>query len=265
MKVRGLYTILFFILLLMACEEETNLPLKSEDTHLIAVEGMLTNENISHRVKLTHPHKTQNETPEPVTGALVTIADDATVYPLTEYPAGSGEYYTPVLRAVTGKVYTLHILYNEHEYTAQDSAVPVEALQAIQYKAVNDQFELVFNSSGQSPNYIEHAISWQNTTACTGSDCAGELIYYDLKTIDVNELYKPDKEDFYFPAGATIIRKKYSISVAYREFLRSMLSETEWRGGIFDVQRDNATTNLSAGAVGFFAVSTVVSDTTVVK
>jgi hypothetical protein len=43
-----------------------------------------------------------------------------------------------------------------------------------------------------------------------------------------------------------------------------MLSETEWRGGVFDVQRDNVSTNLSEGAVGFFAVATVVADTTVI-
>ena len=43
-----------------------------------------------------------------------------------------------------------------------------------------------------------------------------------------------------------------------------MLSETEWRGGLFDVKRANVITNLSEGAVGFFAVSTVVTDTTTV-
>jgi hypothetical protein len=44
-----------------------------------------------------------------------------------------------------------------------------------------------------------------------------------------------------------------------------MLSETEWRGGVFDVQRANVSTNLSEGAIGFFASCTIVTDTTVVK
>ncbi|MBE9509733.1 MAG: hypothetical protein IMY71_02550, partial [Bacteroidetes bacterium] len=44
----------------------------------------------------------------------------------------------------------------------------------------------------------------------------------------------------------------------------TMLSETEWKGGVFDVLPGNVYTNLSEGAVGFFAVSTVVSDSTVV-
>jgi hypothetical protein len=61
-----------------------------------------------------------------------------------------------------------------------------------------------------------------------------------------------------------IIRTKYAVSPAYREFLRSMLSETEWHGGIFDVQPAPVGTNLSDGAIGFFAVTTIVSDTIVI-
>jgi hypothetical protein len=90
------------------------------------------------------------------------------------------------------------------------------------------------------------------------------VVFYDLKTIDVNEIYKPAKSDFKFPLNSIVVRKKYSISPAYKIFLRSVLSETEWRGGVFDVQRADATTNLSAGAIGFFAVSTVVSDSTLI-
>lgn len=263
MSVRYTILNLLICLLLVACEEATNFPLTTENSNLVVVEGMLTNENVNHRVKLTRPYKTQNETPEPISGAVVTLKDETSTFILTESPAGSGEYYTPQMRAVTGRVYTLTIVYNEEEYTAQDSSVPVEALETIQYKKTGDQYELVFSPSLQEPNFIEYTIDWRNTDACTAA-CTGRLVYYDLKTIDVNDLYKPDKEPFVFPAGATIIRKKYSVSTAYRAFLRSMLSETEWRGGLFDVQRDNVSTNLSEGAVGFFAVSTVVADTTVI-
>lgn len=253
------YTILCFLLctVLIACEEATNFPLTTDSSDLVVVEGILTNENINHRIKLTRPYKTQNETPEAVTGAVVTLKDESASYILTEFPAGSGEYYTPQMRAVTGRVYTLTMVYDKKEYTAQDSAVPAETLEAIQYKKAGDQYELVFAPSGQDPNFIEYTIVENNTAA-------GRLVYYDLKTLDVNEIYKPDKDDFTFAAGTIVIRRKYSVSEAYREFLRSMLSETEWRGGVFDVQRDNVSTNLSDGAVGFFAVSTVVADTTVI-
>jgi len=253
------YIILYLLLCVLpvACEEVTDFPLTTEDSNLVVVEGILTNENINHRIKLTRPYKTQNETPEAIAGAVVTLKDENSTYMLAESPAGSGEYYTPQMRAVTGRIYTLTIEYNEKEYTAQDSAVPVEALDAIQYTKTGDAYELVFNPSGEEPNFIEYTIAVNNSTT-------GRLVYYDLKTLDVNEIYKPDKDNYTFPAGATVIRKKYSVSTEYRAFLRSMLSETEWRGGVFDVQRDNVSTNLSEGAVGFFAVSTVVADTTLI-
>jgi hypothetical protein len=37
--------------------------------------------------------------------------------------------------------------------------------------------------------------------------------------------------------------------------------ETEWSGGLFDVQPGNVTTNLTNGALGYFAVCMIVSDT----
>jgi hypothetical protein len=41
--------------------------------------------------------------------------------------------------------------------------------------------------------------------------------------------------------------------------------ETEWSGGVFDVQHGNVNTNLSNGALGFFGVCMVVIDTIVFK
>ena len=136
---------------------------------------------------------------------------------------------------------------------------------ALDYRKVNEQYALNLYETRGGANFIDHQITWINTPSCiTGNKCEGRIVFYDLNTIDVNEIFKPKKEDFNFPANAIVVRKKYSVSPAYKAFLRSVLSETEWRGGVFDVQREDATTNLSEGAIGFFAVSTVVSDTTIV-
>jgi hypothetical protein len=265
MKIKSLF-ILLLSSLLIACEERIDLPFQSESIDLLAVEGVLTNENINHKIKLSFPYQVMNGEPTRVSGAIVTIQQDkATFYTLTEFPVASGEYYTPVFRAVVGSVYTLVIQHQGKEYSAQDSSVPVEPLTALDYRRVNDEYTLNLNQNGESANYIDHNISWENTKACVASQsCDGRVVYYDLKTTDVNEIYKPNKVEFVFPAGTTIIRKKHSVSTAYRTFLRSVLSETEWRGGLFDVERANTATNLSAGAIGFFAVTSVVSDTTIV-
>ena len=128
-------------------------------------------------------------------------------------------------------------------------------------------FTLNLSRSGSEPNYIKHFVNWTNTSQCESVNdlCLAKVINYDIKTIDIQDIFKPDKVNITFPAGTVILRQKYSVSPGYRTFLRTMLSETEWRGYIFDIERANASTNLSEGAVGYFAVSTVVSDTTLVQ
>jgi hypothetical protein len=253
------------ICFLFGCEEIIDRPLASEETNYIIVTGIITNEKITHMIKLTRPYQKQNEIAQPVSGATITLAEDNTVYDLTETPAGSGEYYTPELRAVVGKTYTLTIQYDGNEFTAHDSPLPVEPLSPISYYAQDGKYLLNFNKSGQDPNFIDYEINWDGTPDCTTASCKGKLVFYDLKNVDVNDVYKPDKKDFEFPLNSTIIRRKYSVSAAYKNFLRAMLSETEWRGGVFDVQRADVPTNFNKGALGFFAVSTVVADTTIVQ
>jgi hypothetical protein len=135
----------------------------------------------------------------------------------------------------------------------------------LQYREATGGFVLTIDKAGQDPNYIRHEITWKDTPTCQGGVCEGLIVFYDLKTIDVQEGTKPPKEDFVIPAGATVVRRKYSVSPAYRSFLRAVMSETEWRGGAFDVERANPPTNLSNGAIGFFAVTTVAMDSTVVE
>lgn len=254
------------MVMLMACEELIDQPVQSEDSKMLIVEGILTNEKKNHVIKLSRPSATQNARQLPASGAIVRVIEGNTIYLVNESPAGSGNYLTEAMRAVSGRAYILYIQYQGKEYFAQDSPVPVEPLSKLDYRKVIDLYALNFNQSGTGPNFIDHDITWKNTASCaSGTSCEGRIVFYDLKTVDVNELFKPSKQEFVFPQGTTIIRKKYSCSPAFQIFLRSVLSETEWRGGVFDVQRANATTNLSNGAIGFFAVATVVGDTTVIK
>ncbi|MEX2235497.1 MAG: DUF4249 family protein [Cyclobacteriaceae bacterium] len=251
-------------LLITGCEEKIDIPISSEETGLLVVEGVLTNENKNHLIRLSHPYAKQNGTPQPATGASVYVFEDTTISVLTEFPAGSGRYYTPVGRAVSGKMYTLYIVYNGMQYFARDTPPPVQPLEDLKYWETPEGYTLILDPSGEDPSYIEHIISWDNTAACTGF-CEAKVVFYDLKTIDVNEIHKPERAPFHFPGQSLVVRKKYSVSPAYKTFLRSMLSETDWRGGVFDVQRSDVSTNLSTGAVGFFAVCSVVSDSTVVE
>ena len=265
MKPRYLYIIV--LLFIFSCEDRIEKSLKVENSDLLVVEAVLTNENQNHKITLTHPYYAINGKAIPAAGAGVFVIEGSNVvYSVTEDPPGSGEYFTEEMTAVFGRQYTLLVQYQGKIFSALSNSVPVEPLESIQYqRATNDFYRLSVTDSGNEPNYIDYSISWNSTPVCLpGELCEGRVVYYDLKTIDVNSLFKPDQKDFTFPVGSIVIRKKYSVSPGYKSFLRSVLSETEWRGGVFDIQRANATSNLSEGAIGYFAVSSVVSDTTII-
>lgn len=262
------FILCLLVVTLFSCSEEKfDKPLKTIDSDLLVVEGVLTNEKMSHVIKLSHPYQNLNGEAKTVSGAIVSIFEgNEKVYSVLETPMGSGNYLTEEMTAVFGKKYTLLIQYQGKNFFAVASSVPVEPMNKLQYNKGGDEwYQLQLNDSGSDPNYIDYHISWTNTPECqSGTLCEGRMIYYDLKTVDINSLFKPDKENFLFPVNAIVIRKKYSVSQEYKAYLRSALSETEWRGGAFDVQRENIPTNLSEGAIGFFAVSTVLSDTTII-
>ena len=262
-----------------SCEDTIDANLDTAPSDLLVVEGILTNQNINHRIKLTHPHQEINGIPVPATGATVIIGEGSIVnddfilndtIPLLEFPPGSGEYYTEPFRAVFGRVYGLNIEYQGNTFFAVDTSEPAEPLPPLILDTLDTGevpfFRLRNSESGSQPNFINHFITWENSPVCAFTDgCEGKVVFYDLKTVDVHQIFPPDKTDFPFPIGSVIVRTKYSVNERYRTFLRSVLSETEWRGSLFDIQRANTPTNLSEGAIGFFAVSTVVSDTTLLQ
>jgi len=266
MKKQLIYIIPIF--LFMACEEEISWNEEGFLSHEIVVEALLTNENLQHKIKLTTPVTSLNEIPEPVSNAVIYISDGQNILSTTEFPANSGIYYAnDTFQAVIDKTYYLYIDYNNKIYRATDYMVPVTPLQNIQlhkHTEYTDFYGITFSES-DIPSMIEIYLDWSHynryDTLYDGTGRA-KMVYYTLNTIDVAEIFKPEKENIYFPEGTQIIRKKYSLSPEHQEFVRSLLSETEWRGGYFDVLSGNTITNLSEGALGFFGVSAVTTDTT---
>jgi Domain of unknown function (DUF4249) len=260
-------TISFLIIAMLAgCEEQFNWDLADKEADLVVVEAVLTNENKNHLIKLTKPYLDQNQSPKPINAAFVAVLTDTDTIIATETPSNSGLYYTEKMQAVVGKVYVLAIGYNGKIFYAFAGQPPGEPLEPLLKKEVSEGlYTLDFRETGDNANYIKYFLDWQSVGNCADSlDCQAKQIYYDLKNIDVNKQFKPTQERVDFPAGTVIIRRKFSVSPKYREYLRGMLSETSWRGGLFDSFPANAATNLSEGAVGFFAVSTVISDTTII-
>jgi hypothetical protein len=256
---------IILILVLFSCEEKIDYDFNSKETIRLVVEGMITNERKAHEVKLSLPVQHLNEAPQPVSGALVAITDQENVYILLEDIHNPGIYLTEDdIQGVFGKVYSLYIQIGEYEFIGSSYMVPVEPLQPINIlPCPNDDNTYYVETEGiGDPFIMEIYLDWSASSSCTGNMCQAKSVIYHLNSIDVNEIFKPEQEVVCFPPGTVIKRKQFSLNNHHQSFVRAMMNETNWRGGLFDVERGNITTNMSQGAIGYFAAATVVSDST---
>jgi hypothetical protein len=179
-----------------------------------------------------------------------------------------------------GLINTEHILqieYKNKTYYAKDFMKPVQAFNS--YSEVLSNF--IIDST---------TIKYFNTNL-GATDCFFvELSYTDTIHIDSSllELYDFSIWNYYFsiqlpPAlleeskkissqtayndrpDRLYTIKKYSVSDAYQKYTLSVLSETLWNKSSFRSMPSNVATNLSKGAVGFFAVCDVYSKQTTFK
>jgi len=254
------------ILMIFSCEEKIDFNAESQETIRLVVEGMITNEIKAHTVKLSLPVKNLNESPQPVSGAFVAITDQQNTYLLQEDPENPGIYLTDhSVQGVFGKLYTLYIRIQEYEFAGNSFMVPVEPIQPLSISGCDDSGEIynVETLGTGGPFMMEIDYDWSGNGNCSSNTCKAREVTYHLNSVDVNEIFKPQQELVCFPAGTVIKRKKYSLNDNYQTFIRAMMNETNWRGGIFDVERGNIPTNMSVGAIGYFAAASVVSDSTI--
>jgi hypothetical protein len=257
-----LFLILFTVFL--ACEKEIDWDIQSDEIDRLVVDAMITNENIQHSIKLSITNQDLNMPVRAVSGAVVIVSDSIRSYEFIEVPEEPGTYYSSPFQAVVDMQYHLRIEYNGFLSEATAIAVPITPLQnpRISGNEENDLYIYLHNNFG-TPSMLDLNYNWETVPDYCSSygNCLASETFYTLDDIDVSRVYTPDKQIIWFPVTTTIIRKKYSLSEDHQKFLRSLLLETEWRGGSFDVEHGNIPTNLSNGALGFFAVCMTVSDT----
>jgi hypothetical protein len=265
----SLLVLLLPAVFLNSCEEETIWPLHTEEGDLLVVQGMLTNELKSHAVILSRACDTSSGTPQPVSGAAVTLTDGSHVWTLQEQDTLAGTYLTPPMQGVLGRTYTLRISSGGRDYSATASLVPVTPLEPLRYHAVVNDGDTLYVLDYTESNIPAMTEVWADWSRVPGYDTLpatqthAVMYCYTLNNVDPNALFPPAQEEVALPAGTLLVRRKYSLAPAYREYLRTLLSETAWRGSIFDVQPGNVNSNLTEDATGFFAACTVTEERTV--
>jgi len=264
MRKKIIYLILFVSL--TGCQKQVSWPIADRNLRLVIVDGIITDENKLQSVKIYYSVNQLNEVPEPVDSAIVTISNEDSTWALTEQPGNPGNYQTSsAFPALQGKNYSLLIFKDEQVYSAKASMVPGTEFKELTYtKNENDRFYHIdwvaeaFNAD--KPAMWEIIIDWSMVPGYEETDpalCKVRLKYYTLPTLDVSEIFAPEMEKISFPAGTQITERRYSLTTEHAQFLRTLLLETNWQGGLFDSAPSNGITNLSEGAFGFFGVCAV--------
>lgn len=254
-------------LLMLGCDEQVDWELKYQEEDLLVVEGKISSELKQHEVRLTRPLYEMNGTPDAVSGAQVEIYDGRVLYSLSEDPEQAGIYRTDSLFAAQlNQYYQLRILYESKRVTAVTHMREVQAFQDMNVHRVQSDPPLLeaYISDSMEPSIVRVELDWsqvQGYKMLPDSATHAVIYHYTLNGVDVNKIFKPSQEHVRFPPGTIVFREKESVNPWYGEFLRGILSETDWRGGMFDVLPGNARTNMEGAAIGFFTAADILRDT----
>jgi hypothetical protein len=256
-------TRIFLILLMVSCEKQTTWDIHPSAKFLVA-DCIITNEFKYHEIRLYRSTDGLNKPPEGVSEAIVGLKFSDSTIVFEEDVNKAGKYISAIpFRASAGLDYMLTIACEGLADTARATMTGVTPLETFEIVPYDSLFRFVYYS-GSQPSMTEVYYNWsdsQDYCEAYGS-CQASETFYTLDNIDIGKLFAPDRLVIPFPENTEIIRRKYSLSDEHQRFIRSLLLETEWRGGFFDVEQGNVPTNFRHGIRGWFAACMVLSDTT---
>jgi hypothetical protein len=252
-------------LLATACVREIDLKdVNGPPAGRLVVEGYFTNEAKTHRVQLTRTGPAVVTGPAvPVPGATVTISDGTQTFPLAENPAGSGQYFTAdTVRGTVGNTYTLTITLEGRTYTAAPFSEDDRVLLPDQYLFGNPDrgFTLEVPVARYGfPAAVQQTVGFVNPQLAQDRGVNGQTVFYHFPGVEPDGLLPATAPPLRFRGSDTLYQRRASMSEAYQAFSRALLIQAEYFGGVLGSVPADLPTNVSGGAVGFFAASAVVS------
>jgi hypothetical protein len=255
--------LLILLLLLFSCETAVDWDFKPSQNGALAVEAIITNELKTQQIRLTLSYDELNGAAAPASGAQVRVSGEGENYPFTEDPGQPGVYRSAQpFAAQFFKEYTLEITWQGETYGASASMVQVLPMSKPTFRPAGlgrmTFAELPPLYSPHEQAMYEAVADWSHLGGPAPG--RGKAYHYTLSSVDVSEVFRPDKETFTFPRFSIVTVRKHSLSDDFAAFCRALLLQTEWQGGVFDEDAASLPTNLSNGAMGYFAVCAVVEE-----
>lgn len=248
----ALFSALF---LLNACQEVIEIDLSSSEPKLV-VESLISDQTEPFRVKLTLLAPYFNSSNPAVTTAEVYISDN-TGNMDTLYHTANGFYETIGNRqGVLGRIYSLLVLYDGQSYTAS-STIPANKmnLDSISYiynqasTFIEEGYNVILNGqeNGSTIDYYRF-VFWKNDTLQTDP-----FKYFVTDDEQVQGNYIQAQTPYNFQTGDTARVEIQSIDRGYFDYLIAVSTQQQNTGGPFDSPPANPPSNVSNGALGYFA------------
>lgn len=262
MKKHFIYIVL--LVFLVSCEKKTDWTLQTEELKLLVVDAKITDEYARQIVRLSFSVTGLNEEAPPVSGAVVSLSDGDSTYVFTEQTGHPGTYESvAAFYAQTEKTYTLSVQVAGKSYTASDFMIAGESFTPFSY-SLNSHDSLFYINTvtfpytpGKAAIY-DVVLDWSKVAGYENEDsasCTRRLMFYSLPTVDAGQVFAPRTDPIGFPAGTLVTECRYSLSPGFTEYIRALLFETTWNGGLFNTAHANLPTNVGPeGGAGYFAV-----------
>ena len=250
---------LALLLAATSCEKVVNLDLKTSSSQLV-IEGNLVDDNRPCQVSLsTSANYTDSNTFTPVTGATVTLADNAgSTETLRE--ASPGQYTGATIKGVPGRTYTLRVetggSSNVAVSTLPSPVVPFEKL-STQLSPVGNNIQAVVDYTdpvGLGNSYLfrqyrngrlNNAIFVQNDQFTDGKHITQTLRSFSNSSTDPNSVNK-------LVSGDSLQVEMQNIDANVYEYFRT-LNQILTVGGAPSTTPANPKSNFSGGALGYFS------------
>lgn len=263
----------YFVLLLMlsqGCEEPMQWNYINCNEKYFVVDGIITDEYRHHEIRLYWSTARPDEIPSPIENATVYIEKTEGIIPFIEHDSIAGLYLSIVpFKPFVGENVHLHVQYKSHTYFATDKMAPVTVSPRIEFEQIATDTNLFVvlpkTLASIEPAMWEIRVEWDTQVFSHGIGQA-KIWAYDLKILNYLQVFAPTEEKVYVPRGANVFQFKYSLSNQHAQFRASLLQETHWREGIFNVTPGLVYTNIKGHkAAGYFGCCAVVRDTFTVK
>lgn len=246
--------------LLASCQKVITVDLNKANPRLV-VEGIVSNQDRPWSVTLS---KTGNyfepslDFP-PVTGALVTISDDAGRRD-TLREAAAGTYLGPVsMKGIAGRTYTLSVSSDGSEYRAVSSMpekVTIDSVYAIETHSPRGEagydVYVMFKDPPGTGNYYRLNVRSSSLIPADSIDGRRYRLYSD-KLTNGNEMTERVRTRGSIHAGDIITVELLSIDRAAYDYFSTLRDVLSSERSPTSLSPANPNTNLSGGALGYFA------------